>query len=305
MPPAVGIRFAHAALQVLAEENGIDLLHIKGPAVDHSLLEAREPVAGDVETADEARLVVSRASIDADVLVRPAHVDRLFDVVHRHGWTTKYRFEDGSAFEHAATLVHPVLAPVDVHRRFPGLGIEAETAFEKLWADRHTLAIAGIPCPVPSVTAQRLVLIVHAARGGDLDHPDIRRSWTAASGAERDAVQQLARDVGAEVALAAGTGRLGEYVGARGYELWLALSTGERSLLRIWMARVKAAPTRRAAVRTAVRLLLPNPHRMEATLGRPPTARELSRAYAARARWGGREIRKYLRARWTPFGRGE
>src|SRR6188474_529338 len=108
MPPAVGIRFAHAALQVLAEENGIDLLHIKGPAVDHSLLEAREPVAGDVEIADEARLVVSRASIDADVLVRPAHVDRLFDVVHRHGWTTKYRFEDGSAFEHAATLVHPV-----------------------------------------------------------------------------------------------------------------------------------------------------------------------------------------------------
>ena len=144
-----------------------------------------------------------------------------------------------------------------------------------------------MPCPVPSVTAQRLVLIVHAARGGDLDHPDIRRSWTAATDAEREAVQQLALDVGAEVALAAGTGRLDEYVGARGYELWLALSTGERSLLRIWMARVKAAPTRRAAVRTAVRLLLPNPHRMEATLGRPPTARELSGAYVARARWGG------------------
>ncbi len=149
----------------------------------------------------------------------PAHVDRLVDVMHRHGWTTKYRFEDGSAFEHAATLVHPVLAPVDVHRRFPGLGIDAATAFERLWTDRHTLIIAGMPCPVPSVTAQRLVLIVHAARGGDLDHPDIRRSWTAATDAERDAVQQLALEVGAEVALAAGTGRLDEYRGAREYEL--------------------------------------------------------------------------------------
>ncbi len=49
MPPSVGIRFAHAALQVLADDNGIDLLHIKGPAVDDSLLEVREPAPGEVE----------------------------------------------------------------------------------------------------------------------------------------------------------------------------------------------------------------------------------------------------------------
>ena len=304
MPPSVGIRFAHAALQVLADDHGIDLLHIKGPAVDDSLLEAREPAPGEVEGPDDGGGTVSRNSIDADVLVRPGHVDRLLDVMHRHGWTTKYRFEDGSAFEHAATLVHPVLAPVDVHRRFPGLGIDGETAFERLWTDRHRLAIAGVPCQVPSVTAQRLVLIVHAARGGDLDHPDIRRSWTAASDAEREAVQRLALDLGAEVALAAGTGRLDEYKGAPEYALWRALSTRERSPVRLWRARVKAAPTWPAAARTAVRLLVPNRHRMEASLGRPPTVRELSLAYLARATWGVRELWRTLRAGRTPFWRG-
>ncbi|WP_345206199.1 nucleotidyltransferase family protein [Fodinibacter luteus] len=294
MPSSVGIRFAHAALQVLAEEYGIDLLHIKGPAVDNSLLQASE-------VADSP---VARRSIDADVLVRPEHVDRLFAAMRQHGWSMKYRFEDGSAFEHAATMVHPVLAPVDVHRRFPGLGIDEDAAFDRLWAERHTIDIAGVPCPVPSVTAQRLMLIVHAARGGALDHPDIRRSWTAASEAERHAVQALAADLGSEVALAAGTGRLHEYVGAPGYELWLALSTGEISLVRIWAARVRAAPSRRAALRTAVRLLVPNARRMETALGRRPTARELSRAYLARTRWGVREIRKTLRARRARVGAG-
>jgi hypothetical protein len=209
MPISVGIRFTHAALQVLAEDNGIDLLHIKGPAVDDRLL-AVVPTADPLSEAPE---VVARHSVDADVLVRPAHVDKLFEVMHRHGWTTAYQFADGSAFEHAATLTHPVLSPADVHRRFPGIGIDASTAFERLWEERHAVPIAGTPCPVPSLRAQRLVLIVHAARGGALTHSDIQRSWYFATEEERAAVQHLADELGAEVALAAGTGRLEEYHG--------------------------------------------------------------------------------------------
>jgi hypothetical protein len=174
----VGIRFTHATIQVLAEANGIDLLHIKGPAVDDRLLAVLptdDPPSGAPGT-------VARYSVDADVLVRPAHVDRLFEVMHGHGWTTAYHFADGSAFEHAATLTHPVLSPADVHRRFPGIGIDAATAFERLWAERHTALIAGTPCPVPSLRAQRLVLIVHAARGGALYHSDIQRSWVLRHG---------------------------------------------------------------------------------------------------------------------------
>jgi hypothetical protein len=295
LPVTVGVQFAHATLQVLAEDGGIDLLHIKGPAVDTSLLALRQP---DESHADDAVAeTVPRRSVDADVLVRPSHVPRLFDAMHAHDWTTLYRFEDGSAFEHASTMSHPFLALVDVHRRFPGITGDAETAFDRLWADHHTATIGGYPCAVPSVTAQRLVLILHAARGGQLQHTDIRRSWTDASDDERAAVQRLADEVGAEVALAAGTGRLHEYEGAHDYELWLALSTRESARPRVWWARVRAAPSTRAAVRTAVRLLVPNPHRMEVTLGRPPTTRELARAYVERARWGGRELWRMVRIR--------
>lgn len=291
----VGVQFAHATLQALAEDAGVDLLHIKGPAVDSCLLALREP--DDAEPEDAVAVPVPRRSVDADVLVRPSHVARLIDAMHRHGWTTLYRFEDGSAFEHATTLTHPFLAMVDVHRRFPGIAGDAEAAFDRLWADHHEATIGGYPCAVPSVTAQRLVLILHAARGGRLDHSDVRRSWTEAGEQERAAVQRLADEVGAEVALAAGTGRLHAYEGAHDYELWLALSTSERAKPRVWWARVRAAPSARAAVRTAVRLLVPNPHRMEVALGRPPTSRELARAYVERARWGGRELWRMVRGR--------
>ncbi|MEO5746850.1 MAG: nucleotidyltransferase family protein [Ornithinibacter sp.] len=282
---------------MLAQDHGIDLLHIKGPAVDDRLLAVRP--AGDPPSESEAPRTVPRHSVDADVLVRPTHVDRLFTAMRRHGWTIAYNFADGSAFEHAATLTHPFLAPADVHRRFPGIGIDATVAFEKLWAERHTVLIAGTPCMVPSVTAQRLILIVHAARGGSLRHPDIERSWTLATEKERLEVQHLTDELDAGVALAAGTGRLKEYEGARGYELWRALSAGEQSRVRIWAARVRSEPTASRALRTAVHLILPNPRRMETALGRRPSAREIARAYAHQARWGMAEVAQLARSART------
>lgn len=279
MPWSVGIRFSHAALQAIAEDHDIDLLHIKGPAVDDRLGGA------------------TRQSIDADVLVRPSHVDRLIAAMHSHRWTTQYRFEDGSAFEHASTQVHPILAPVDVHRRFPGMDADPSVAFDRLWTDRGTTDLAGMPCAVPSVAAQRLLLIVHAARAGRLNDGDIGRSWGDATDAQRAEVRRVAEDVGAEVALAAGTGRLDDFMGERGYELWRVLSTGDRSRARLWLARIKAAPTRRAALRTAVRLIVPNRHRMETSLGRRPTPGEVASAYVASARRSATELSGLVRGR--------
>ena len=82
MPRSVGIRLTHASLQVLADDHGIDVLHIKGPAVDESLLEVR--ASEDATTSGRVERV-ARQSIDADVLVRPAHVERLFEVMHDTG----------------------------------------------------------------------------------------------------------------------------------------------------------------------------------------------------------------------------
>jgi hypothetical protein len=295
LPLGVGVRFAHAALQVLAEDHGIDLLHIKGPAVDSVLLDTRQ--VEDPESGGTVTEPVPRRSVDADVLVRPSQVDSLIERMHEHGWTTLYRFEDGSPFEHATTMSHPFLSMVDVHRRFPGLGGDPEAAFDRLWAERGSTSIAGRPCAVPSLPGQRLVLILHATRAGALQHSDIRRTWTDATDEERGAVRELAESIGAGVALAAGTGRLHEYVGDPQYELWRALAAGERAAPKVWWARVRAAPTKRAALRTAVRLIVPNPNRMEVGLGRRPTARELGRAYVSRARWGASELRVLLRDR--------
>jgi hypothetical protein len=91
------------------------------------------------------------------------------------------------------------------------------------------------------------------------------------------------------------------YAGARGYELWKALSAGETSLVRMWFARVKAEPTKRAALRVAIRLVLPKRHRMETTLGRPPTRREMGRAYWRRGRQGWYEVRTLVQARLHGF----
>lgn len=279
LPWSVGIRFSHAALQAIAEDDGVDLLHIKGPAVDASLGGA------------------PRESIDADVLVRPAHVGRLIAAMHAHGWETQYRFEDGSAFEHASTMVHRTLAPVDVHRRFPGIDAEAAAAFDRLWADRGIADIAGMPCPVPSIEAQRLILVLHAARNGALDHPDIERAWRQTSTAQRQEVDHLARDLGAEVALAAGTGRLHDHEGEHAHELWRVLSTADRSLVRLWLARVRAAPNRRQALRLAVRLVIPNRRRMQARLGRRPTTLEMLTAYRRVVGLGVRELTRWLARR--------
>ena len=295
IPLAVAIRFTHACLQALGEDGGADLLHIKGPAVDEQLLDGVE--VPDPNTGQPVSRAVPRPSIDVDVLVRPRHLGVLVEVMGHYGWSTAYRFRDGSPFEHASTMHHGVLAPIDVHRAFPGIGVDPEVAFERLWADRHTTLIAGYPCTVPSLTGQRLILLLHATRGPVAGHVDVRRSWTDATEAERSAVEQLARDLHAEVALAAATGRLDDFRSSREHDLWAALSTGETSPVKMWAVRVRAEPTRRARVRTAVRLVLPKPGRLTESLGRPPTRREIAAAYVDRARWGVAEVSRTIRGR--------
>ncbi len=292
MPASVGVRFAHAAVQALADDAGVDVLHIKGPAVDDRLLERRLEEDPETGVADEH--VVPRISADADVLVRPSHVGLLVDAMRSHGWTTKFRFEDGSAFEHASTMVHEYVAPMDVHRSFPGIGLEPEAAFDRLWADRHGVPIAGYRCEVPSLPAQRALLLLHAARGGVGGNADVPRSWEAATATERAEIDALTSDLRAEVAIGAATGRLHLYTGRREHALWQALSSGESSLVRIWAARVRAEPTYADRYRTAVRLLRPNPRRLEQALGRRPTRGELVGAYVERGRRGIQELGRLL-----------
>lgn len=294
MPAYVGVLLAHACLQVLADDHGVDLLHIKGPAVDESLLD-RQTLA-DPDAQEAISRAIPRRSVDADVLVRPSHVSKLFSAMSRHGWQMAYDFADGSAFEHASTWQHQTLEHVDVHRQFPGIGLDPEAAFDELWARRDDTVLAGQPCPVPDVTAQRLILILHAVRSGHLQHSDILNAWQRASDEQRLAIDALAEHLQAEVALAAGTGRLDDHRDSREYDLWQVLSTGDKSLSRLWLARVKAQPTKVAALRMGVKLVLPNRNRMAQLLGRQPRLREMVREHMQRAQTATGELGKLLQS---------
>jgi len=300
MPVSAGIRLGSAALQVIADDHGVDLLHIKGPAVHDSLL--ARTTQTDAATGQVVSRPVPRPSVDVDILVRPSHLRRWFEAMRAHGWEMAYRFQDGSAFEHASTWVREGLASADVHRTFPGIGLNPEAAFDVLWRERTQTRVAGFPCMVPSLPAQRLILILHAVRGGDLTGGDIERAWGWATPQQRDAVDSLASELGADVALAAATGRLEDHRSSREYALWRALSAGDRSRPALWWARVRAQPTVAAATRTAVWLLVPKPGRLRRALGREPTVADLVQAWIRQTRVGLREFLAVVRRR-RPAGR--
>ena len=116
-----------------------------------------------------------RYSSDADLLVRPSHVDRFVEILLADGWRIQAHFETGSVFEHAITLYHASWGLTDIHRFFPGLGRHGdyEKAFERVWAARKTRMIAHRPCTIPSDLDARLLVVLHRARAASRYSADI------------------------------------------------------------------------------------------------------------------------------------
>ena len=173
VPLPVRLRFGHAAVQRLAEEIGVDLLHIKGAAVDPSLRPS------------------GYAGSDVDVLVRPAHVLRLDRAMRQHGWRLYSTFEYGSPFGHAQTYFHDAWGYIDLHRFFPGIRLEPERAFDVFWSDRHEIDIAAVGCLVPGVPAQAVLLVLNAARAPRQARSDVSAAWRKASDEQRREIAGL------------------------------------------------------------------------------------------------------------------
>jgi hypothetical protein len=272
IPAAVRLRLGHAAVQVVAERIGADVLHIKGESLDPSVRRS------------------GRSASDVDILVDPDHVIDLVVALRAAGWELLSDFPSSSAFEHSATLRHPAWGYLDVHRSFPGFTVRPETAFNVLWSAQHEWLAAGRPCSVPAPTAQRLVLLLHAARsrGSHRGRQDIAHVWTEAPDDERTAVEALARRLGAEVGLAAATGRLDEWRDHPDHDLWKVASAGGTRIDE-WRARVKAAPTTRGKLRLVGRAALVNVEHLAMVRGRQPTRREVVAEFFARPARGMRE----------------
>lgn len=280
MPLWARVHLTHAVMQAMADEAGADLLHIKGPAV-----------AKELRTAP-------RRSSDVDVLVRPSHVARFLAALRSHGWYQVTSFEEGSSFRHAANYGHPAWAYVDVHRLFPGPLIPNADVFEILWRERIMADIAHRPCAHPSLAAQVLILALHEARShrarGTFE------AWELSDPERREQVWELARQLDAEVPLAAAVGRLREFRDRRDFALWRFWSEPESDIpggdrLSEWKARLHAARGLREYATVGLSMVRVNRTHLRMELGHEPTAREIAREYRHRAIAGWQAITTRLR----------
>ena len=301
IPLMLRTRLAHATLQALADDCGADILHIKGPAIDATLLPPKNDAPVDATAAERA---LPRLSQDADILVRPAHLKRFLAALKQYGWIRKSRLYSGGAVEHSVDWWHPELGGVDVHVRFPGIRVAPERAFAELWFARTSIDIAHRACPAPSLDAQRLVLLLHAARNGGPASPDVGPCWTNATLAEQKRVSELAAPLGAEVALAGATGRLDEYANRPEYDLWRLLGQRDVDVFALWAAFVKAAPTPADRIRAILYAVRVKAERVDAILQRPATMREVMRAQSRRLTQGIAGMLAFIRqpgrAIWRP-----
>lgn len=264
-PLAAVVQLGHAAVQQVADRAGVDVLHVKGYAIDPALR------------------VEGRAGTDVDVIVRPEQVPTFLRALVAAGWEHVIGFRAGSPFGHAATLRHESWGYVDVHRLFPGITVDPAEAFELLWQGHRRRPVAGVPCTVPDLAVQTLVLVLNAARKPRVSglSADVEASWCAADPELRARVEELVRQLGAEVAFAAGTGRLEEYRDRRDYLLWKVMSRGGTKFEE-WRARILAAPTRREAVDLVFTAPLVNVEHLTVLWGRRPTRGEIVREFFAR-----------------------
>lgn len=271
VPITARIAFAHAAVQWLADEAHLDVLHVKGAAI-------------------AATLVPHRVYTDADVLVRPAHVMQMLNILREHGWTLTNSFAYGSSFEHSATLNHQHFGMLDLHRAFPGVGPTPDAAFDQLWESRESLELAGVACPVPATAAHSVLLLVHAARGGRDPRAanDIERIWTSATEDERRDIRNWVERLSAGLGFSVITGTLDEHRDHPDYDLWRVASRGG-TRFEEWRARVRAARGPSAKARTVLRSVLVNTEHLAIVRGRPVTRREVTAEFFARPVRGLRE----------------
>lgn len=278
IPVAVRVHLSHPAIEVLALEAGVDLLHIKGPALLPGL---RPP---------------GRSSTDVDVLVAPGDVSRLEQALARHGWDRRSTYDTGSAFRHASNWFHGNWGYVDVHALWPGPRATPAEVYAEFAAGGLVQEIGHFPCRVPNRTAQILILVLHAARSIG-SSSDLEVAWYGASDEDRAQARAMAQRLRAETAMAAGLGELDATDADRTADLWRYYAAGGGTRLDEWRARLRAADSRREWFRVLGDAVLVNRDYLRMELGHPPTTREVAVRQWQRVRVLGGEVAGAVRQR--------
>lgn len=257
-PLAARIRLAHAYFQRIADMHSIDILHVKGYAFSQEIYRK------------------GRYSSDADLLVRPSHVDRFVEILMADGWRIQAHFETGSVFEHAMTLYHASWGLTDIHRFFPGLGRHGdyEKAFDRVWAARKTRMIAHRPCTVPSDLDARLLVVLHRARAASRYSADINYLVSLLSYSDWQRLRARAEELDSSLAYSAAMGGLEQYRDDRDYLLWLSVSQDVPYYIQ-WIGRLQSATTLHDKLRTLKNIFFVNKDHLAMQLGRTPTKTEI------------------------------
>ena len=137
----------YALVARVAASRGIRCVFTKGPALRLQGLRDREH-SGDV-----------------DLWCDPARVEELVDALRPWGW---HRAPDpwlGTTIHHTVTLIPEQWGcEIDVHRRFPGLTLDDERAFDLVVRDTAPLRFAGVDILVPAPATHAVLAALHAVR---------------------------------------------------------------------------------------------------------------------------------------------
>lgn len=265
LPIGVRLEFVHVLVDRLATAAGCRVLHIKGiPAAVQLGLTGRRPV-------------------DVDVWVAPTDADRLIAALTDAGWVLDEPGSSTVLYRHAAVLNHAGWGcSIDVHHRFPGIGLDSGRAFDLAWSGRERLVLGGRSVMVPDRALQALLVLLHAVRGlGTLRAADdVRQVRSNSSPEERLRIAAwadlLACPTAALTLLPRGSGQ--EEAGSPQHAPTTALS--------LWLGRLASERSWWLRARLLWAAVLPDRHVMSIRAGRPVAGVGLVRQWLARWRTG-------------------
>lgn len=193
-------RLAQASVAAQAAMDGLDVIFLKGIG------------------AQAHGLRPGHVSTDVDVLCRGEDLEAVARQLVARGWSPRPKPRTAAFYSaHAVTYFHPSWpCDIDVHIRFPGLLLEPDDAFEKLFEASQVIQVAGVPSLIPSLLDSIVILAAHSARTRNRRRDSDKATeslaeWVVANLdiEQRSALVVRARALGAALACLALTDRLG------------------------------------------------------------------------------------------------
>lgn len=221
------VQLVHAAVQAIADRAGVDVIFIKGPAAERQFHQS------------------GRTSVDVDVMVHPAEMQRLIRALQVHGWQYYWERNDHGLVDHSSVVMHPYWKiAIDVHHHFPGFGAAPTRVFDALWRERNEIEIAGRPCVVPSPVDHALILALHFVRTGwsVQAQGDVDRSLAQLGHSGRETLAARAEELGAQAALSVVLPHLVGDAPKPAVRYWRLRHQATPGFV-LWWALIRAEPT--------------------------------------------------------------